>query len=41
MLRHPFWCRDLAEDQTEEVLGRDMKIHIATWGEQFEVATLI
>ena len=39
--RHPFWCCDLAEDQTEEVLGRDMKIHVATWGEQFEVTTSI
>ena len=39
--RHPFWCRDLAEDRTEEVLSRDMKIHVATWGEPFEVATSI
>ena len=41
VLRHPFWCRDLAEDRTEEVLGRDMKIHVTTWGEQFEVTTSI
>ena len=36
-----FWRRDLAEDRNEEVLGRDMKIHVTTWGEQFEVTTSI